>query len=720
MILGNFSFPLPPNTLLICMGPPRSGLSVLSACLRIMGFTPYEHQPDATTINQLLLQDLGLSPYYTFSLPQDWLQSPAAAKAKDRIQKLLSDKQLSVNSYQLSGKSVPPQFTGDTSLQSTNAQTTDSTYFQLTINNSLLTPLWHTAFMEASITSHYILIVRHPHEVALSLQANNNIDLHQAHILWFSHIRTAMSALKDQNYSLITFDQLLADPVSTVGTCLSSSTSSHLTFYSSLLNCVQPSLKNHHAYDLPAPDKETFKPFAQIYNQIRAGQMIADIAPAIIDTLLQALNQRETKHTYFSNNKAKLSGSDTTLLTPSFTLYLEIILPSFKQELGITHTYHLLEGMWQKIELPVAEPKQLTQERIIIRLFKGKGSASISSIKLMNQATEEVVWQAVSIDELQKIKTSDSLIRVSSEQKLDLIVTDDNAELYLPILSSLPDSPLLLDLWIKASHYQLPLMKIWRDEVVATSNNEFKLSSKMQLFKSKFDHFFHVYYQKNKNCYLTYLCDLYGTDKGSFRNSDHPYRWPPHSYSDFYSMIFDDNRLNVRYFFECGIGTNNPDIEANMTIHGRPAASLRVWRDYFPNAHIIGADIDKDILFSEERISTYYIDQTDSKSVDAFWKAVGVKNVDIILDDGLHTFEAGVTLFENSIGHLAPHGLYIIEDIKDKYLFDYLNYFNDSDKYQVYFINLFRPYAELGDNNLILIQKKLSMTSSGLTKKEGN
>ena len=36
---------------------------------------------------------------------------------------------------------------------------------------------------------------------------------------------------------------------------------------------------------------------------------------------------------------------------------------------------------------------------------------------------------------------------------------------------------------------------------------------------------------------------------------------------------------------------------------------------------------------------------------------------DIIIEDGLHTFDANVCFFENSIHKLNPNGYYIIEDI---------------------------------------------------------
>lgn len=35
------------------------------------------------------------------------------------------------------------------------------------------------------------------------------------------------------------------------------------------------------------------------------------------------------------------------------------------------------------------------------------------------------------------------------------------------------------------------------------------------------------------------------------------------------------------------------------------------------------------------------------------------------LDDGLHTFEAAIILFENSIKYLKFNGIYIIEDVNN-------------------------------------------------------
>ena len=69
-----------------------------------------------------------------------------------------------------------------------------------------------------------------------------------------------------------------------------------------------------------------------------------------------------------------------------------------------------------------------------------------------------------------------------------------------------------------------------------------------------------------------------------------------------------NNNLNI---FELGLGTNNTDVAYNMGPSGRPGASLKSWKEFLPNSMIYGADIDKIVLFNEDRIKTFYCDQTN-------------------------------------------------------------------------------------------------------------
>lgn len=211
-------------------------------------------------------------------------------------------------------------------------------------------------------------------------------------------------------------------------------------------------------------------------------------------------------------------------------------------------------------------------------------------------------------------------------------------------------------------------------------------------------------FHKKKANPIAALCDRYGSDKGEVAPTGHPYSWPSHSYADYYFRLFSHCRMEVRKVFECGLGTNNPGLTSSMGIAGQPGASLRVWRDYFPNARVYGADIDREVLFQDDRITTAYIDQLDPAAIAAFWQGIGETDFDLMVDDGLHTFEAGKCLFLHSIGRLRSEGVYVIEDVSVPDLVRFKEFFDRLD-YCVDFVALYRPHTPLNDNNLVVVRK---------------
>ena len=223
-------------------------------------------------------------------------------------------------------------------------------------------------------------------------------------------------------------------------------------------------------------------------------------------------------------------------------------------------------------------------------------------------------------------------------------------------------------------------------------------------FEGNLDYRIIIRYNKDTTNPFAELCDFYGSDKGS-HTSKHVYPWPSHTYSDFYSSIYSNFRPHVKKVYENGIGTNNLNFKSNMSITGVPGASLRVWRDYFHNALVIGTDIDVNTLFQEERIKTFFIDQTNDLVIERFWAECGEDNFDLMVDDGLHTASAGKTLFINSIDKLSNSGLYVIEDVNLNDLVIYEDFFREK-KYIVNYINLLRPGLVNIDNNLVTIRKK--------------
>ena len=180
-----------------------------------------------------------------------------------------------------------------------------------------------------------------------------------------------------------------------------------------------------------------------------------------------------------------------------------------------------------------------------------------------------------------------------------------------------------------------------------------------------------------------------------------------HDYTTVYSALFKKRCEQPLRVFELGLGTNNPDAPSNMGVFGSPGASLRGWRELFPHALLYGADIDRAILFQEDRIMTFYCDQLDRSSIRELWLHPDLQDgMDIIIEDGLHTFEANVSFLEGSLDHLRPGGIYVAEDIMwsdvDKW-YDRLEAIY-SKKYPTYEF-AFVVLANRGCDNLLVVRR---------------
>jgi hypothetical protein len=149
---------------------------------------------------------------------------------------------------------------------------------------------------------------------------------------------------------------------------------------------------------------------------------------------------------------------------------------------------------------------------------------------------------------------------------------------------------------------------------------------------------------------LKKLCDRHGSDKATL-----------HDYHLLYAGILAE-RDSVTAFLEVGLGTTHRDVVSHMGIGGQPGASLRAFREFLPNARIYGADLDRRILFSEERITTFFVDQTDPGSFSTIANAVQ-EDFDLVIDDGLHAPDANLATALFSLERLKIGGWLVVEDI---------------------------------------------------------
>lgn len=143
----------------------------------------------------------------------------------------------------------------------------------------------------------------------------------------------------------------------------------------------------------------------------------------------------------------------------------------------------------------------------------------------------------------------------------------------------------------------------------------------------------------------------------------------------FYADFYEDILLNkdIKNLLEIGIGLSN---EA-------PGSSLKSWKELYPNANIYGADINKSVLFEEDRIKTFYTNQLSRFDLLEFKKNLNNTKFDVIIDDGLHTYEANINTFETLFSLLEKKGFYFIEDIIYPNLSKYIQYFDKKYNFKV-------------------------------------
>jgi predicted O-methyltransferase YrrM len=95
-------------------------------------------------------------------------------------------------------------------------------------------------------------------------------------------------------------------------------------------------------------------------------------------------------------------------------------------------------------------------------------------------------------------------------------------------------------------------------------------------------------------------------------------------------------------------------------------ASLRMWRDFFPEGEIVGLDRDPAALaHAGERISVHLADQDDIPGLAALVRNLG--RFDVIVEDGSHIWTHQIGTLKALLPLVKPGGYYILEDLHTSY-----------------------------------------------------
>lgn len=181
---------------ILVLGMHRSGTSAAMRVINLLGanlgnelLPPaadnplgfWEHR-GVVSIHDELLAALGRSWHDLRALPDGWLASEAAAVARKQLVDLLQ--------REFSG--APLWAVKDPRL-------------------CRLLPLWHLVLGDLNIKAHAVFILRHPDEVARSLQARDGMPVEYTRLSWLEHMVEAELASRDLSRAVVGYDNLLRD-----------------------------------------------------------------------------------------------------------------------------------------------------------------------------------------------------------------------------------------------------------------------------------------------------------------------------------------------------------------------------------------------------------------------------------------------------------------------------------------------------------------------------
>ena len=150
-----------------------------------------------------------------------------------------------------------------------------------------------------------------------------------------------------------------------------------------------------------------------------------------------------------------------------------------------------------------------------------------------------------------------------------------------------------------------------------------------------------AYKNERQSMVLNSLGKKYLTDKCK-------HKYANISYLDIYEKYFEKNRFNIKTVLEIGV---------------YKGSSLKMWKEYFPNATIYGIDINPNAKqYEEDRINIIIADQNSDDDLKKIKNSI--KSIDILIDDGSHITKHQIKTYEYLSTNISHNGYYIIEDLK--------------------------------------------------------
>ncbi len=267
----------------VILGMHRSGTSALGGALQLLGVNfgqrlappgrdnekGYWEHPEIVALHDELLRSLGSHWDDDKPLPSDWVKRKITRNVRSLLVGILE------------------------------RDFADSALFGMKDPRMCrLMPLWFPIFQTLGAEPHFVLMVRHPWDVAESLAKRNGIEHPKSYLLWLEHVVQAETATRSHQRSFVRYDEMVDDPAAILGQLrkqLGVNLRTPSRVRTRLRNFLDPSMR-HHQFNKKTADKLR-EPVPQLaldfYETIRNASTSREIAGKMEPLVAQFISARE-------------------------------------------------------------------------------------------------------------------------------------------------------------------------------------------------------------------------------------------------------------------------------------------------------------------------------------------------------------------------------------------------------------------------------------------
>jgi hypothetical protein len=354
----------------VILGMHRSGTSALGGALELLGVNfgqrlappgkdnekGYWEHPEIVALHDKLLRSLGSRWDDDKPLPSDWVKRKITRDVRSLLIEIL---ERDFAHSALFGIKDPRM--------------------------CRLMPLWFPIFQTLRVEPHFVLVVRHPWEVAESLAKRNGIEHPKSYLLWLEHVVQAEIATRNYERSFVRYEEMVDDPVAILGELrkqLGVNLRAPSRVRTSLRNFLDPSLR-HHQLNKKKADKLR-QPVPQLaldlYETIRNASTSREIGRKVEPLVAQFIRGRELFYPRIGLVEAELASLDNTPAQLSAQL-LELSRVSDEKAKQVLHLQHEFEEKAKHVVLLQGELKEKSEQVVHFQHEFGEKSKHVGLLQ---------------------------------------------------------------------------------------------------------------------------------------------------------------------------------------------------------------------------------------------------------------------------------------------------------------------------------------------------